>query len=91
MVTFSTSIRGGRSDRRCFARYCSERSRPVGRQQRVEIFLIGHSGQAGEHVAQVGERIFAVAFAGDDQRAEDGGAAAGYKLLTSFWGPPYCL
>ena len=40
---------------------------PETRRERVEVVLVGHGRQAGEHVAQ----------AGDDERVEDGGAAAG--------------
>jgi hypothetical protein len=47
---------------------------PEGREQRVEAVLIGHRRQAGEDVAQVGERVLAVAFAGENQRVEDGRA-----------------
>jgi hypothetical protein len=58
---------------------------PAGRSERCQIVLIGQAGQAGEGVAQVGERVLAVALAGDDRGVEDGRALAGGKR------PPECL
>jgi hypothetical protein len=37
---------------------------PVGGQQDAEVVLIGHAGQAFQHVAEPGFGIVAVAFAG---------------------------
>ena len=53
---------------------------PAGRGERRQIVLVGQAGQAGEEVAQVGERILAVALAGDDQGVEDGRALAGVGM-----------
>jgi hypothetical protein len=39
--------------------------------------LVGHAWQAGEHVAQLGERVFAVALARDHDRVDDCQALAG--------------
>lgn len=44
---------------------------PKARRERAQVVLIGQARQAGEDIFQVGERIFAVALAGDDQRVED--------------------
>jgi len=55
---------------------CSGRG-PVARGERVQIDLIGHPRQAGEHVAQVGERVFAVPLARDNDRENDRRALAG--------------
>lgn len=38
---------------------------PAGRRERGQIVAIGHGGQAGEDVAQIRERILAVALAGE--------------------------
>ncbi len=53
---------------------------PAGRSERRQIVLIGQAGQAGEEVAQVGERVLAVALAGDDKGVEDGRALAGVGM-----------
>ena len=53
---------------------------PAGRSQRPEVVAVSHAGQAGEHVAQVNRRIFAVALAGDDQRVNDRRALAGVGM-----------
>lgn len=50
---------------------------PAGRQQGAQVILVGHCGQAGEEVLEIGERILSMAFAGDDQRVEDGRALSG--------------
>ena len=50
---------------------------PAGWSEQAQIVLVGHAWQPGEDVAQVGERVLAVALAGDDQRVEYGGALAG--------------
>ena len=49
---------------------------PAGGSDLAQVVLIGHAGQPGQEVAQVGERVLAVALAGDDQRVEDGGTLA---------------
>ena len=74
MVTFSISTRrsGGRR-----GRHCPRRRGPVAGQQRGQVVLIGHSRQAGEHVAQVGERVLAMATARLDERVNDRRALAG--------------
>ena len=50
---------------------------PVGRRQRIQVVLIGHRGEPGEDVAQIGERIFAVPLTRDDDRVDDRRALAG--------------
>jgi hypothetical protein len=53
---------------------------PETRGECVEVILVGHRGQAREHIAQIGGGVFAVAQAGDDERVEDGGTAAGVGM-----------
>jgi hypothetical protein len=53
---------------------------PAVRRELAQVVLVGHAGQPGQEVAQVGERVFAVALAGDDQRVEDGRALAGVGM-----------
>jgi hypothetical protein len=50
---------------------------PVDGQERTQVVAIGHTGQAGEDVLEVRERILAVPLAGDDERVNDGRALAG--------------
>ena len=50
---------------------------PARGRERAEIVLIGHSRHSREHDAQVGERVCAVALAGNDDRVDDRGALAG--------------
>jgi hypothetical protein len=50
---------------------------PASRGELPQVILVGQAGQPDEDVAQVGERVPAVAQAGDDQRVEDGGALDG--------------
>ena len=42
--------------------------------------MVGHPGQAGEHVAEVGEGILAVTLAGDDEGVDDRRALAGVRM-----------
>ena len=58
----------------------TRRRRPVARQQRSEIVEIAHAREPREEVAQVGERVFAVALTRDNDRVEDGGASAGSNV-----------
>lgn len=73
-----------RSTRRCRSACGSGRRRirrhPLRREQRVAVLLVGHAPQAAEHVAQVGERVLAVALAGVDQRVEHRRAMAGVGM-----------
>jgi hypothetical protein len=39
-----------------------------------EVVLVGHCGQPGEDIAQICERVFSEALAGDDDRVNDRGA-----------------
>ena len=50
---------------------------PEARGELAQVVLVGQAGQTGEDVLEVGERILAVALAGDDQRVEDGGTLPG--------------
>lgn len=50
---------------------------PARRGELPQVVLVGEAGQAGQEIAEVGERVLAVALAGDDERVEDGGALAG--------------
>ncbi len=54
--------------------------RPVSRGERRRIVLIFQAGQAGEEVAQVGERFLAVMLAGDDQGVENRRALDGVVM-----------
>ena len=53
---------------------------PAGRGKLAQVILVGHTGQSGQEVAQIGERVLAVALAGGDQRVEDGRALAGVGM-----------
>ncbi len=71
---------------------------PVGGEERGEIVLIGRRGQAGEDIAQVRERILAVALAGYEQRVDDGDARTGVGMAyeervlgAEFGGPDSVL
>ena len=55
----------------------SERGLPVLGREGAEVVLVGHPGQPGEDVLQVRQRVFPMAFAGDDERVQDRGALAG--------------
>lgn len=55
---------------------------------RADVVLVGHGGQAGEHVAQVGGGVFAVTQGGDDDRVEDSRAAAGFEVADKQPRPP---
>jgi len=50
---------------------------PAGRCQGAQVVLVGHAGQAGEHVPHVGQRVDAAALARHDDRVDDRGAVAG--------------
>ena len=55
-----------------------QRSRlPQPRRESAEVVAIGHPRQASEDVLHIGQRVFAVTLARDNQRVEDGGAFAG--------------
>lgn len=47
---------------------------PSGRGQRCEVVLVGHRGQAPEHITKVLEGVLAVALTGDDEGVDDRGA-----------------
>ena len=42
--------------------------------------LVGHRWQTPQHVAQISERVFAVALTRDDERVDDRGALAGFGM-----------
>ena len=55
-----------------------QRSRlPQPRRESAEVVAVGHPRQASEDVLHIGQRVFAVTLARDNQRVEDGGALAG--------------
>ena len=55
-----------------------QRSRlPQPRRESAEVVAVGHPRQASEYVLHIGQRVFAVTLARDNQRVEDGGALAG--------------
>ena len=58
----------------------TRRRRPVARQQRSEVVAIAHAREPREDVAQVGERVLAVALTRHDDRIEDGGALSGVGM-----------
>ena len=43
---------------------------PAGRRERTQIVAVGHGGQTGEDVAEVGQRIDSVTTTGDHQRVD---------------------
>ena len=49
---------------------------PQPRREGAEVVAVGHSRQAGEDVPHIGQRVFTVTLARDNQRVEDGGALA---------------
>lgn len=53
-----------------------ERRLPIGRRESVDVVLVGHGREPGEHIFQVDERIDAVALAGDNDRINDRRALA---------------
>ena len=53
---------------------------PTSRRKRIEIVLVGHRRQAGEHVAQVSRWLDAAALARDDDRVDDRGTLAGIRM-----------
>jgi hypothetical protein len=53
---------------------------PAGRCQGAQVILVGHAGQAGEHVPHVGQRVDAAALARYDDRVDDRGAVAGARV-----------
>lgn len=50
---------------------------PVLGREGAEVVLVGHPGQPGKDVLQVGHGILAAAFAGDDERVQDRRALPG--------------
>jgi hypothetical protein len=55
---------------------------PRSGRQWYEVVLIGHLGQASQHVTQIRQRVFAVALAGDDNRVNDRTALAGVGMAN---------
>jgi hypothetical protein len=62
---------------------------PIDRRKSVEVKLVGQGGEPGEDVAQIGERIVAVALARDYDRVNDGRSLArvgvAYKQPVFFY------
>jgi len=53
---------------------------PAGWRKLPQVVLVGHAGQPGQDIAQVGERVLAVTLAGYDQRVEDAGQVGRFQL-----------
>ena len=53
---------------------------PAGRRERPQIVAVGHGGQTGEDITQIGQRIDPMAAAGDHQRVDDRGAITGIGM-----------
>ena len=73
LTIFSGSDRAGRGG----AHGCRGGGLPAGGKQDGEVVLVGHGGQAFEHVGQPDLGVVAVAFGAFDHGVDDGAALAG--------------
>ena len=58
---------------------------PIRRKQRRKIGLVAHARKAAEQVRHVGQGVFAVALAGDDDGVDNGGSLAGTGRTDKIW------
>jgi hypothetical protein len=49
-------------------------------EQRTQIVLGSHRGQAREHITKIGVRVMTTALATDDERVDDRGAVTGVGM-----------